>query len=69
MVEQGGELSDKTTKGLQREAKEEIAHAERLAQELNKRKGYNSLQDDSGGAEDEHSDGAPIWRHHPKFNS
>jgi hypothetical protein len=31
MVEQGCELPDKTTEELQREAEEEIAHAERLA--------------------------------------
>jgi hypothetical protein len=43
MVEQGGELPEKTTKELQREAEEEIARAERLARELDKRKGHNSL--------------------------
>jgi hypothetical protein len=42
-VEQGGELPEKTTKELQREAEEEIAHAERLAWELNKGKGHNDL--------------------------
>jgi hypothetical protein len=31
MVEQGGELPEKTIEELQREAEEEIAHAERLA--------------------------------------
>jgi hypothetical protein len=43
MGEQGGELPEKTTEELQREAEEEIAHAERLAQELDKRKGHNGL--------------------------
>jgi hypothetical protein len=62
MVEQGGELPKKTTEELQREAEEEMARADRLAQELNKRKGHNGLQDDSGGGgglEDEHPGGAP----------
>jgi hypothetical protein len=58
MVEQGGELPDKTTEELQREADEEIACAERLARELDKRKGHNGLHDDLGGSEDEHLDGA-----------
>jgi hypothetical protein len=39
MVEQGGELSEKTTKEIQREAEEEIGRAECLARELSKRKG------------------------------
>jgi hypothetical protein len=69
MVEQGGELPEKTTEELQREAEEEIARDEQLARELDKRKGHNGLQDDSGGSEDEHSDRAPTRRHHPKFNS
>jgi hypothetical protein len=43
MVEQGGELPEKTSKELQREAEEEITHAERLARELDKRKGHNGL--------------------------
>jgi hypothetical protein len=43
MVEQGGELPEKTTKEIQWEAKEAIACAERLAQELDKRKGHNDL--------------------------
>jgi hypothetical protein len=71
MVEQGGELPEKTTEEFQREAEEEIARAKQLAWELNKRKGHNDLQDDSrvGGSEDERPDGAPTRRHHPKFNS
>jgi hypothetical protein len=69
MMEQGGELPEKTTKDLQWEAGEEIARAKRLAWELDKRKGHDGLQDDSGGLKDEHPDGAPTRRHHPKFNS
>jgi hypothetical protein len=69
MVEQGGELPDKTSKELQQEAEEEIARAKQLAQELDKRKGHNGLQDDSGGSKDDHSDGAPTRRHQPKINS
>jgi hypothetical protein len=49
IVEQGGELQEKTAEELQREAKEEIPCAERLALELDKKKGHNGLQDDSGG--------------------
>jgi hypothetical protein len=69
MVEPGGELPEKTTKELQREADEEIARAKWLAQELDKRKGHNGLQDDSRGLEDEHLDRALTRRHHPKFDS
>jgi hypothetical protein len=43
MVEQGGELLEKTTEELQQEAEKEIACVERLAQELYKRKGHNGL--------------------------
>jgi hypothetical protein len=69
MVEQGGELPEKTTEELQQEAEEEIACAERLSWELDKRKGHNDLQEDSGGLDNEHPDGAPTKRRHPKFNS
>jgi hypothetical protein len=69
MVEQGGKLSEKITKEIQREAKKEIACAEHLARELDKRKGHNGFQDNSGGSEDEHRDGPPSWRHHLKFES
>jgi hypothetical protein len=48
MVEQGGELSEKTTEELQQEAEDEIARAKHLAWELDKRKGHNGLQDDLG---------------------
>jgi hypothetical protein len=43
MVEQGGELPEKTAEELQQEAEEDIACAERLAQELDKTKGNNGL--------------------------
>jgi hypothetical protein len=71
IVEQGGELQEKTAEELQREAKEEIPCAERLALELDKKKGHNGLQDDSGGggSEDEHPVGAPTRRYNPMFNS
>jgi hypothetical protein len=69
VVEKGGELPEKTTEELQCEVEEEIARAERLARDLDRRKGHNGLQDDSGGSEDEHKDGVPTRRHHPKFNS
>jgi hypothetical protein len=69
MVAQDGELPGKTTEEHQREVDEEIARAERLAHELDKRKGHNSMQDDLGASEDERPYGAPTRRHHPKFNS
>jgi hypothetical protein len=43
MVEQGGELLEKTAKEIQQEPKEEIAQAECLARELDKRKGHNDM--------------------------
>jgi hypothetical protein len=46
MVEQGAELSEKTAKEIQRGCEEEIAHAEHLARELDKRKGHNGLPND-----------------------
>jgi hypothetical protein len=69
MVEKGGEPPEKTAEEIQREAVEEIARAEHLARELDKRKGHNGLQDILGGSEDEHSDGAPTRSYHPKFIS
>jgi hypothetical protein len=69
MVEQGGELPKQTAEELQWEAEEEIARAERLTRELDKRKWHHGLQDDSGGLKNEHPDGAPTRRHHPKFSS
>jgi hypothetical protein len=69
MVEQGGQLQKKTAEEIQRDTEEEKAYTKRLARELDKRKGHNGLQDNSEGSEDEHRDGAPTRRHHPKFNS
>jgi hypothetical protein len=69
MVSQGNQPPKKIAKEIQQEVEEEIARAESLARELNKNKGHNDLQDDSEGLEDEHRDGAPLRRHHPKFNS
>jgi hypothetical protein len=43
MVAQGDQPPDKTIKEIQREAKEEIAWAARLARGANKRKGHNSM--------------------------
>jgi hypothetical protein len=43
IVEWGGELPEKTIEELQQEAKEEIVCDERLAWELDKRKGHNDL--------------------------
>jgi hypothetical protein len=69
MVGQSDQPPEKTAEETQQEAEEEIARAERLGRELDKRKGHNGLQDDSEGLEDEHRDGAPLRRQHPKFNS
>jgi hypothetical protein len=69
MVGQGDPHPAKTTEEIQWEVEEEMARAAHLAMELNKRKGHNGLQDDSGAPEDEPGDGAPSRRHHPKFNS
>jgi hypothetical protein len=73
MVGDREELPEKTTKEIQREAEEEIARVAHLARELDqervKGKKHNGLQDDSGASDDEPRDGAPIARHHPKFNS
>jgi hypothetical protein len=41
----------------------------RLANEADKGKRHNDLQDDFGSSKDEPRDGAPSRRHHPKFNS
>jgi hypothetical protein len=42
MVGQDGQPLEKTAKEIQWDVEEDIAHAERLARELNKRKGHNS---------------------------
>jgi hypothetical protein len=69
MVGQGDPSPAKTTEEIQWEAEEEMARAVRLARELHKRKGHNSLQDDLRVSEDEPGDGASTRRHHLKFNS
>jgi hypothetical protein len=69
MVEQGGELPEKTIEEIQQEVEEEIARVVRWTKELDKRKGHNDMQDDSKASEDEHPDGAPTRRHHPKCNT
>jgi hypothetical protein len=69
MVEKGGEPLEKTTKEIQQEVVEEIARAEHLARELDKKKGQNGLQDDLGGSANEHPDRACTRRHHLKFSS
>jgi hypothetical protein len=69
MVGQGDPSLANTTEEIQREAEEEMARVAHLARELDKRKGYNNLQDDSRASEDEPRDGAPSRRHHLKFNS
>jgi hypothetical protein len=69
MVEQGGELPEKTIEEIQREAAEEIARAKCLARELDKKKGHNDMHDDSEASKDEHPKRAPTRRHHPIFNS
>jgi hypothetical protein len=68
MVGMGDQLPKKTVTEIQREALEEVARAKRLFRELDKRKGQNVMQDDSEALEDDHPDGAPTRRHHPKFN-
>jgi hypothetical protein len=42
MVGQDGQPLEKTAEEIQWDVEEDIAHAERLARELNKRKGHNS---------------------------
>jgi hypothetical protein len=73
MVVNGEELSENTTKEIQQEAEEEIARAAHLARELdwsrNRGKKHNGLQDNLGASDDEPRDGAPMRRHHPKFDS
>jgi hypothetical protein len=69
MVGNREELSEKTVKEIQREADEEIARAAHLARKAERGKRHNGLQDDSGALDDEPSDGAPMRRHHLKFNS
>jgi hypothetical protein len=69
MVENEEELSDKMVEEIQWEADEEVAHTSCFAREGEREKWHNDLQDDSGASDDEPRDGAPMRRHHPKFNS
>jgi hypothetical protein len=69
MVQNGEVPQEKTVEEIQLEAEEEIAHAACLAWEATKGKRHNGLQDHSGASDDEPRDGAPMRRHHLKFNS
>jgi hypothetical protein len=69
MVGNGEELLEKTIEEIQREADEETAHVTHLAWEAERGKRHNGQQDNSGASDDELRDGAPMRRHHPKFNS
>jgi hypothetical protein len=69
MVENREELPDKTIEEIQWETDVELARAARLAREAERGKRHNRLQDDSGPSVDEPGDGAPMRRHHLKFNS
>jgi hypothetical protein len=69
MVGNVEELPEKTVEETQREADKEIAHVARVAKEAKRGKRHNGQQDDSGALDDEPRDGAPVRRHHPKFNS
>jgi hypothetical protein len=69
MVGNREELPEKTVEEIQWEADEEIAHAAHLARETERGRSHNDLQDDLGALDDETRDGAPMRRHHPKFNS
>jgi hypothetical protein len=62
------EPPEKTVEEIQWEAEGEIARASHLAKDAERGKRNNGLQDDSGAYDDEPRDGAPLWRHHPKFN-
>jgi hypothetical protein len=63
------ELLDKMVKEIKWEVDKEIAHAAHLARETERGKRHNGQQDNSGASDDELRDGAPMRRHHPKFNS
>jgi hypothetical protein len=69
MVGNGEELPDKMVEEIQQETDIELARATRLSREAERGKKHNIIQDDSGVLEDEPGDGAPVRRHHPKFNS
>jgi hypothetical protein len=69
MVRNGEKLPDKTVEKIQRETDIELTHAARLAREAERGKRHNGMQDDSGASDDEPRDGAPMRRHHTKFDS
>jgi hypothetical protein len=69
MVGNREELPDKSIEEIQRETNEEFTCVARLAREAERGKRHNNQRDDSGTLEDEPRDGAPVRRHHPKFNS
>jgi hypothetical protein len=72
-LENGEQPPEKTAEEIQQEAEEEIAHVACLARELDKArnigKRHNGMQDDSGASDDDPRDGAPMRRHHTKFDS
>jgi hypothetical protein len=69
MAGNGEELLDKMVEEIQWENDEELARTACLAREAERGKRHNGLQDNSGVLEDEPRDGAPVRRHHLKFNS
>jgi hypothetical protein len=66
MVGGGEQPSHKIAEGIAREVEEEIAQTTRMAM-MGKR--HNGTQYNSGSLDDEHRDGSPSRRHHPKFHS
>jgi hypothetical protein len=69
MVGNGEEPLEKTIEEIQWAVEEEITRATCWAREAERGKRHNGLQDDSGALDDDPRDGAPMRRHHPKFNS
>jgi hypothetical protein len=69
MAGNGEELLDKMVEEIQWENDEELARTACLAREAERGKRHNGPQDNSGVLEDEPRDGAPVRRHHLKFNS
>jgi hypothetical protein len=61
-----GEQPPPPEKEITHEAKEEITRVAHLAK-MGKR--HNGLPDDSGSSGDKPRDGAPLRKHHPKFNT
>jgi hypothetical protein len=68
MVGHGEETPEMTVKVIQCEVEEEIARAAHLSKDTKRGKRHYDLQDDSGASNDEPRNGAPLRRHHPKFN-